>query len=1198
MSAFSPSPAPRRSSRLRALPISPTRRPWAGPSSKPTSRLATPIGGHERASIVSGMDVDEAASVISERGAQRAPGETVYAKSDELLVTFYAQLPVEVKQILRNADFYRETYTGDIDTLTGFALVASIQTCFVWQHAQAVKGTPTCYIFSCPQDYNQISPPFHALLPYGATREPGLILVSPAGSVRFWDSIGIGLAGGENFSTIDLGLSEEESVTNLVRADPQTYIATTTFGHLFRLTLSSAAGKHNLSCHVFAKPQSSMYMSRLLPSFFGSPAAQVVSEPGNINAVALGANQPDVGQEVWALIDTRVQKWDMKAEGWEDNILDEDVASVIRTAVRGTFGATVEPDDAKMDLELLDIAIDSEGQLVILVSYAGKEDDGAMSVNLSSVRRIYALVSLESQGASFAVESVRSVPYQSTSMSGAPMHPRIRLLRGGPLVSIQFGDVVAICARDSDWRDRLELKSSTDRTLGVGVIDVEGTVLVLTAATMVKAYVDIEKVRAFDPETGRPTLIKSIMTQAILYGALSENPLHFSFPPEVEGESLMQGAQQLSRQVLESDHSLVRRLDDLTAQMAGRKDRLSWLIQFINENAVLVKMSQASRQTLATDAEKLYASYRLWLYYNEHLSKSPKHSVLHDAVHEYMTGINQAYHEDVMRAFFRLHVANIGKLVKKVDVVVQEAPPVGMEPIDLLPDANQVVLTILKSALEYRELNAQVYGLDPPMINPWTSKASVVDVVLGLFEATTKVVDTPNPSSHSRKTSECSAQLPELAAVLFACVQERLNWLGSHLAPSDSGAEHHELEQRFALLRPEVLETLRRTGHAEAAFTLAEKYQDLSSLAALCHREAVYPPQQNPHAERIQAYIDKFRDSFTTELYRWYIQHGELRTMFAQEDAHAIYMDRFFAQHRTPWISWLHDLGKERYGAAATTLIDEAQKASNLETQQLMLSIGKLAHLAQLQENEGAVNPRMLDAFHDDLDFVSVHQALVEEFRTALPTRGRLSLDAQVELILKQKAKRIADMPALSHIFKQLAKELLQGKVVSHEDAVDTLTLQDNTTTIENYMTALHLLARAETLPETRRDALFRAVWRRIYTHDDWDEILKTANVTDTQLNERFRNTALFATLCALGSRDLESDDSHSSLELTPDSAAVAPTQAEIASRWPGMSNEEAENLERDYVAECLKVGAMDLGDVYVRVKELVQQELAVGDGW
>ncbi len=60
------------------------------------------------------------------------------------------------------------------------------------------------------------------------------------------------------------------------------------------------------------------------------------------------------------------------------------------------------------------------------------------------------------------------------------------------------------------------------------------------------------------------------MTKAILYGSLPEvgsrelviglathmnckqNPLHFSFPPEIDEEALMSGAQQLSEAILES----------------------------------------------------------------------------------------------------------------------------------------------------------------------------------------------------------------------------------------------------------------------------------------------------------------------------------------------------------------------------------------------------------------------------------------------------------------------------------------------------------------------------------------------------------------------------------------------------------------------------------------------------------------------
>jgi nuclear pore complex protein Nup133 len=56
------------------------------------------------------------------------------------------------------------------------------------------------------------------------SREPGLILVSAGGKIRFWESIGTGLAGGENFTASSLeDMEHDEMVTNLVRADVSRY---------------------------------------------------------------------------------------------------------------------------------------------------------------------------------------------------------------------------------------------------------------------------------------------------------------------------------------------------------------------------------------------------------------------------------------------------------------------------------------------------------------------------------------------------------------------------------------------------------------------------------------------------------------------------------------------------------------------------------------------------------------------------------------------------------------------------------------------------------------------------------------------------------------------------------------------------------------------------------------------------------------
>jgi nuclear pore complex protein Nup133 len=66
-----------------------------------------------------------------------------------------------------------------------------------------------------------------------------------------------------------------------------------------------------------------------------------------------------------------------------------------------------------------------------------------------------------------------------------------------------------------------------------------------------------------------------------------------------------------------------------------------------------------------------------------------------------------------------------------------------------------------------------------------------------------------------------------------------------------------------------------KNGYAADAFDLAEKFRDFKSLASLCHKDGVYPPDRNPNALRIQTYIERFKENFTTELYTWYIEHGE-----------------------------------------------------------------------------------------------------------------------------------------------------------------------------------------------------------------------------------------------------------------------------------------------------------------------------------
>lgn len=73
--------------------------------SRQLSRMGTPVRALDRLSSVgddesAGMDVDDAEEVFVERGLKF---ETIFAKSEELQVAFYAHLPAEVKFLLRSA---------------------------------------------------------------------------------------------------------------------------------------------------------------------------------------------------------------------------------------------------------------------------------------------------------------------------------------------------------------------------------------------------------------------------------------------------------------------------------------------------------------------------------------------------------------------------------------------------------------------------------------------------------------------------------------------------------------------------------------------------------------------------------------------------------------------------------------------------------------------------------------------------------------------------------------------------------------------------------------------------------------------------------------------------------------------------------------------------------------------------------------
>jgi hypothetical protein len=105
----------------------------------------------------------------------------------------------------------------------------------------------------------------YAFVPYSSSREPGLILASQSGEVWFWNNIGVGLAGGEQYSKVLLELQSNEIVNSLTRLD----VRPSNFVFMFAY-VSLASNLHYFNFSWALVPVNALYLWGKV-SFNGSP---------------------------------------------------------------------------------------------------------------------------------------------------------------------------------------------------------------------------------------------------------------------------------------------------------------------------------------------------------------------------------------------------------------------------------------------------------------------------------------------------------------------------------------------------------------------------------------------------------------------------------------------------------------------------------------------------------------------------------------------------------------------------------------------------------------------------------------------------------------------------------------------------------------------------------------------------------------
>ncbi|KAG9005375.1 hypothetical protein FRB90_010415 [Tulasnella sp. 427] len=1170
------------------------------PISTPMQPLRTYAGRqHQQPTRDFAMDVDaqsEAVSYSQAGGAESTNDDAKkYANRPELSVALSAQLPRELQKVLATCDFQAEAYAGGIDHDTGFGYIVSPSTCFVWNATTAHSLYPTCYMFPMPSiatSSGNLLTPFASLVPYGTTREPGLIVASGEGELRFWDSVDTGLAGAEHFTSVQLDLVTAEFVTGLYRYENLVYVALTSNGRLFRVTITTHNGKSQLVATLFGGGGTSVFYratTALLP-FLGAQSAIPGSSEVAL-ALAFGQRRPRQGRDVWVLTQNQLQRWSVRVDSWEQLEQQIDVRQLIGASMEQAIDIPggMKRAAATYDFELLDVGVRSDGEILVLFSYPSPPSTSFSPVGNAYT---YCVARISVKDPSRPEVQTRDVLVSDMNRDSRPATaPKMLLIDGGAAVLVQFGGAIVVASLGRTFRQTLTLKSQWNRTLGFGLTKTESQARLSEISAIIAengvVTIQIHHQEIEDFRTDTPTnQLKATFEQAIYYGSKEENPFLFTASSSVGG-NFDQAACAVSNELVTSSSVLLKPILDQRKQLLKKMELLRALILFINENGVGGHLSVSGKKSLSDDAEKIFMALTVWQYVN---SNQESRGVLEYAVLNFMERIGKRGSDDVVRLFFRTKVDEFPALFRELyEFILPQTSGSRQPPSSDLRFVNRIIIIAFDAMIKHREETNALYGIpsDDRRASQWTNGQTILDIISNLFEATSLSLTELTRDTHAsaqnpdRKVQllELQDQLKHLAEMTFWVFDERIAHLQSLANDTGDDREVHSLKERFTTVRKHVAQALVTHHISSIAFGLAQKFADFRLLAHLCNDpQALKSLDGNATSEDIsEAYITRYQDKFAFELYQWYTDNGQLQKLLAQDQVHPELLSQYLEKYPNPRVSWLHYLSAGDLAGAANALVATAQedrrvvskKAADLSGQ-VEFSLAKLCNLAQgsvADERTGNAFEAAALVCTKELETISTYEELRSEF-SSIVQHFSAGVDANrvdpLELIAGQ--SKLIQSAALRAHFKRLARQILQGKTLDFEDLIDVLTLKpQDEQLINGFWDAIVALnkSKQQGLQAGRVKSALSVIWRRLLLSVDWHKVRPSQGMYDSDLSKALQGTIVFRFMLQMtGKTDYEN------MWLRPEGALLIPTLSEITARFPQFSDAEAQNLLQDYVDE------------------------------
>ncbi|RWS17451.1 nuclear pore complex protein Nup133-like protein [Dinothrombium tinctorium] len=889
---------------------------------------------------------------------------------------------------------------------SGWIWLVCARRVFVWKYKSSTNNRTSscvCYELQLPPSDLSHKADLICLLINSSAHIPGLIAVSPEGIVRYWPSIAYD---GHSIETTVTDLQGQEcySLTNI---QPLGCILGTTTTSLAHISINSTDTGNMIICHTLKVPQGIFSgISKKVSSFiFGSLPISHSSESRPLTKILRDVPNEDDEIFVYVLAGSLLQKWLIFNNFSETLVFEYDLDRSLRDAFlqNGVWNCeTTHPN--QLQIWQIDIELRQTNELFLLVAGLNSE---------VSSQLYYALIVIDTstinsntvQGSSHFKSFIclRNNPiYYTPEDEEKLVNLKILNVPNKQIVYIYSPQQVLCLQYDNDVFDIITFPGNEESILGAGVCD-EMAILFTSKDGLVSLISDqdFSLLEASQSMSIENEVIKdnddllSVLTKAfslftkketIKSQSIVSDYILKNIEESAVDETVIQLSLRICDEIPNNDPRWAETCNtpiNMTAvsnlisnQLEEKLKTHQLLIEFlINMNiweklniAIVNGVNICTQMLLYEHSEKLIIAISLKKLQEDYPeifdsvinaillkrgSIIPNRLTISDIFYKEITKITEIY----------------TSLIEFEEEEISNSLSSSKQVLNIILSVCSIIITTIQDACRFRQYGGNLYETIVKRFSEY-DLASFSDANLirsALFKQFELLVDYGLNSKHSSKSLSAEESIQTKNSVyqkIVDLVDIILDRYVNQLKYLEPGSERYlAVENNFKTDRAKFMEPLVAGKQYERAISLAEKYEDFSTLIKIC--------EELDNKERLQRYVVDYSDKgFSEYLFNWYMKEGKVGKMLATTSSE---LGSFLKGYKN--IEWIHQIGINKFDDASKTLKELALNEESNDRKRTLFSLSKLCALA-----DGGQETSEIDAFVED---IQLHEMVLEDMKNS-----------------------------------------------------------------------------------------------------------------------------------------------------------------------------------------------------------------------